>query len=536
MFFLAVLLGIYGYGIFALGIFGILYAWIVGIWTFVILSLGVWYERRVILNGVKDLPGFSIKSGMTKTTLILLFTLAIVNLVGALGPETSFDALWYHLTFPKLYIQNHAITFIPGGLLYYSAMPKLGELFFVPALVFGNEIFAKGVQYVFGILTAVAIYKISRRYVAISLSLLACLVFYSNILVAWESTVAYIDLIRTFYEIMAVWALLLWSDTRKKTWLYLSAIMLGFAISTKLLALGSLLIFTILIVYSFWNNKKTKLKYQYTSIPVYWFISLGIVLPWFIFSYIYTGNPVYPFFTAVYPIGSYQNILSLQTLFADLSRLFLFSPDPISPIYLIIVPLVVAYFTKFKPDIKMLAYYALLTLLVWYITPRTGGGRFILPYLPAWSILVIAVLDFVKQKKIVHHTILISIFYIACLTILYRGAANSRYMPVILGFQTKEQFLVKNLNYSFGDFYDTDGYFAKHIKPTDRVLLYGFHNLYYVNFPFIHSSWVKKGDTFTHIATQDAQLPVRFSDWDLIYENNISSVRLYTKGNTVWQY
>jgi len=538
MFFLAVLLGIYGYGIFSLGLFGVLYLWVIGIWTFVILSIGIWYYihhpefssgSQKILHSVQN----DKKVGLT---LLCLTLLAIVSLIGVLGPETSFDALWYHLTLPKLYLENHSITFIPGGLLYYSAMPKLGELLFVPALAFGNEIFAKGVQYVFGILTAIAIYKISRRYVSMPLSLLACLVFYSNIVVAWESTIAYIDLIRTFYETMALWALLIWVDKKKKTWLYLSAIMLGFAISTKLLALGSLLIFTILIFYTFWKDKKTQLKYQYTSILVYWFISLGIVSPWFIFSFVHTGNPVYPFFTALYPVGSSQNILSLSTLFADLSRLFLFSPDPISPIYLIIVPLVVAYFTKFKPDVKILAYYSLLTLLVWYITPRTGGGRFILPYLPVWSILIVVILTQFKTQKIFYNTIIFSIFFVALLTILYRGVANSKYLPVILGFQTKEQFLTNHLNFSYGDFYDTDEYFKKHVKFSDTVLLYGFHNLYYVSFPFIHSTWVKKGDTFTHIATQDAQLPPRFADWDLIYENKISSVRLYTKGKRAWRY
>jgi hypothetical protein len=114
--------------------------------------------------------------------------------------------------------------------------------------------------------------------------------------------------------------------------------------------------------------------------------------------------------------------------------------------------------------------------------------------------------------------------------------ANSKYIPVILGKETKSQFLTKNLNFSFGDFYDIDGYFQKNIKPSDKVLLYGFHNLYYVNFPFVDSSFVKMGDKFNYIAVQNSIIPIRFSDWKQIYYNKITKVGLYSKERKIWVY
>ncbi|MBI4080956.1 MAG: hypothetical protein HY430_04265, partial [Candidatus Levybacteria bacterium] len=122
------------------------------------------------------------------------------------------------------------------------------------------------------------------------------------------------------------------------------------------------------------------------------------------------------------------------------------------------------------------------------------------------------------------------------ITIIYRGIAVSKNIPVVLGYQTKEKFLRENLNFSFGDFYDVDGYFAHHISANDKVLLYGFHNLYYVNFPFIDSSWVKKGDTFSYIATQHAALPMQFSHWTAIYHNETTDVTLYKNGDRLWMY
>ena len=68
------------------------------------------------------------------------------------------------------------------------------------------------------------------------------------------------------------------------------------------------------------------------------------------------------------------------------------------------------------------------------------------------------------------------------------------------------------------------------------MLLYGFHNLYYVNFPFVDSSWVKKGDDFNYVAVQNSKIPERFSDWSLVYSNSITRVKLYTKGEIRWAY
>jgi hypothetical protein len=181
---------------------------------------------------------------------------------------------------------------------------------------------------------------------------------------------------------------------------------------------------------------------------------------------------------------------------------------------------------------------------MWYFTPDTGGGRFILPYLPAFSIVCAGVVNelrsknphFVKtsrdkqelRKKLgMYMTILV--IFVSIISIGYRFIANVKYLSVLLGRETKGQFLTKQLKFAYGDFYDTDGYFASHIKQTDTVLLYGFHNLYYVDFPFIDSSWVKAGDKFDYIATQHVQLPEQYRNWKLVYKNSLTGVQLYKK-------
>lgn len=530
MFLFAIFLGVYTYVLFFLGIAGILYKNVIVVASLLSVISFLIIKKKAVLSFFTNIKLIAKrKNKIANPQLFSLFTTLViiqvlVNYIGALVPELAFDALWYHLTLPKLYILNHSIYHIPGGLLYYSDMPKLGELLYIGALSFGDEITAKLVHLFFGLLISIAIYLFSRKFYSHTVALLAVVIFYSNLVVAWESTTAYVDLIRAFFEIMALWAFTNWRETENRKWLLLSAIMVGLAITTKFLAFGSLIIFLSLVLLPSKKTYKNKIVNSF----IYILVAIAVPLPWLIFAYLNTGNPFYPFFSDIYKIA--PEPFSLTRFFVDIWNVFVSAPDPISPIYIIFLPLVIIVFSKMRKEIKLIILYSALSIVIWYFTPRTGGGRFLLPYLPAFSIVCAAVFDyFLKQKNRVLFTryMLGLVICTSVITIGYRFLAQAKYTPVLIGSQTKHDFLKDNLNFSYGDFYDIDGYIKLHINPSEKVLLYGFHNLYYVDFPFIDSSWVKPGDTFTYIAVQNGEIPERFKDWQLIYSNDKTAVKLY---------
>lgn len=518
MFVLALLIGIYSYIIFLVGLIGFIYKPILILVNLAFIFIASFFIRRSFKE--HNLKGKAISFVKNSTKLELIFLVIIlfqglINLIGALGPELGFDALWYHLTLPKLYLQNHAIVHIPGGLLYYSDMPRLAEMLYTAVLAMSNEIGAKLTHFSFGILSLVALYSLSRKFLSKKFSLLALVLFYSNIVVGWMSITAYVDLVRTFFEIMALWGFVEWQKKKDSKWLIESAVMLGLAISTKLLALGSLVIFIALIIIY---------VRKITNVLIYLFFALLIPLPWFVFSFINTGNPIYPFLTNIYPVKLNFNLINPLNL-----------PDPISPLYVIFLPLSVFFYRRFKQSLKIMSLYSLLAIVAWYLTPQTGGGRFILPYLPAFSLVTVVIIAMIRKIKL-RSIFIWSIVILSLFSIVYRGATNAKYVSVILGKESKTQFLTNHLNFSYGDFYDTDKYFAKKIKQNDTVLLYGFHNLYYVDFPFMDSSYVKKGDTFSYIAVQGGNIPERFKIWNLIYYNTKTNVKLYSAGGIKWIY
>ncbi len=525
MFKTALIIGLYGYLILLLGVLGLLYTNVIITFSFVYI-LAVFFVSLKISNITLNFKKHNL-SKFSKLLLLIVVTQILVNLIGALGPELSFDALWYHLTIPKIFLDNHRIFHIPGDLLYYSDLPKNIDLIYLSFLSFSNETVSKLIHFGFGLLCLLALYKLSRKFLNQQMSLVSCLIFYSNLVVGWQSITAYVDLGRTFFEIVALYLLFIWIEKKDLKYLVYTAICLGFSLASKISAFNSIAIFTLIITLLYLSKGMNFYKYIKNTFLLMFF-SLLTVLPWFIFSYINTGNPIYPLFESNFNLSYDRNPLSILNL-------MLFASDPISPIYLITIPLIIFFFKKFDYKTKILVFYGIFSMILWLITSSTGGSRFILPYLPVYSILVLVALNKIRYRNLRNYLMLI-IIVIALSSIGYRFLANYKYVSVILGLEPKSEFLSNNLNFSFGDFYDTDGYFKKNIKSDDKVLLFGFHNLYYVDFPYIDSSWVRKGDTFNYIATQNIQIPQKFSDWRQVYYNDKTMVKLYSKEGKRWVY
>ncbi len=417
MFTLAILISVYSYLIFALGLLGLLYPGYI-----LLVSVEFFLLCLLFLPTKKISVVLSLKS---RLLLALLFVMIGVNALGALGPELGFDALWYHLTIPKIWLLNHKIFFLSDGRYYYSVMPKLAEMGYLSVLALSSEIGAKVMHLGWGLLTMAVVYRIARKWLSQEYSVLAMLVFYANLVVGWQSTTAYVDLCRAFFEALAFYCLV---DNK----IYKSGLALGLAIATKLLAVGTLPVFWVLLVLQKTSFKTVLVFTVFVAVPV---------LPWLLFAYLSTGNPIYPIFSG-YDLSSVRHVSDVITIFAR-------SADPLSPIYLMLLPLTI-YFRNRLP--KQVTVYCLLALMVWWFVPRTGGGRFILPYLPVFSVLAVLTIKLIKDNLLRRMAIGL-VIVLMLISIGVRAVANSKFIPVVFGKQTKQQFLDKNLNKHFGGNY-----------------------------------------------------------------------------------
>lgn len=532
MFSVAFLIGLFANVIFLLGIAQILSSPVIVVVTilYIFFAILFWDRYKEDLSARKIIHEFV--DNLSKHPVIFLcITIAfMIMFLGSLVPETAFDALWYHLTLPKMFLEAGGINFIPGSTFYYSVMPKLGEMLFIPALVFQGDTLAHMINLFFACLIALSIYSITKKYTSSLFALLSIVLFLSNIVILWEATTAYIDLIWAFFEIMALWGMLNYLETKKNKWLMESAVLFGLALETKLLALFSLPVFIVcLVVFGFKSVRGRALDSF-----AYILISLLIPAGWFVLAFVNTGNPVYPIFSG-YQVALGTDWLAFPQTILDLVTVFITASDPVSPIYLMLLPLCLVAWRKAKLKEKKIILLAAIGIFCWTITPKTGGGRFMVAYLPLLSVAYGIVLYGIRDQKRVLTFSMICIFSVFVVSLVYRGVAQVRSLPVILGLESKQTYLSKRLNFKFGDFYDMDGKMKNMVGSHKRVLLYGFHNLYYLDVPFIDSSYIQKGDTFDFIATQHTQIPKRFSYWQPIYYEKKTGVTLYSLGQE-WIY
>lgn len=427
-----------------------------------------------------------------KLNLFLLFFLIILNLFTVFSPEIGFDALWYHLTLPRLWLLKHQ-WFFPGGLLYYSVMPRLTELIYIPLISISGSIGPKMIQFLSGIGTSYIIYKISSKLGLNKLfSLLAVNIFYITWLVSWQSGSAYIDLFRTFLETFALYFFI---ENRKKT----GALFLGLAIGTKWLSLGSLAIYT--------------LVFGLSILP----ISLLVSLPWFLIAYHFTGNPVYPIFEP-FLNQTTPNLLSgiYRILCAPYFLTFPFD-DFLSPIIgsVLIFSSLSIIFSKNQLIRKLAIIAGLGACFSLFLNPPSS--RFFLPYLPAASISGVYFISILPNifKKYIYVIFSASFILVICLRLI----AIQKYIPYWLGRETQNQFLTKMSPKMPGTFIDSDNFVIDHIPANSRILINNLHNLYYFPLNFDHSSWANNSIQYDYLISEKEN-PSKING-DLIHTNSL---------------
>jgi hypothetical protein len=155
--------------------------------------------------------------------------------IAALAPEIEYDALWYHLAYPRMYLEHGALVDLPHD--YVSLYPMTWELLFGYGLVLGGPVAAKLLHFATLPLTALLLHRLAQRFVPGASAWLAVALFASVPTVMWEASTAYIDLALAFHLLLALFALLHYAERPSGQWLLLAALNLGLALATKHLAL-----------------------------------------------------------------------------------------------------------------------------------------------------------------------------------------------------------------------------------------------------------------------------------------------------------
>lgn len=289
----AIGLGIGSHGVLVIGLLGYYRFLPIAIWWAFLLVLGLPALLKLIREALQSKKRNAQSTATKPTDKDRIWALPILILLGGLAlfacylPPAAheWDALSYHLAAPKVYLAHHRVIFLRYD--SHSDFPFLTEMLLGSGLALSGTTLADMIHYLFGFLTLLGTYGFARRRFSSRAAWVAAISFASAPIVIWEAGIAYIELALSLYCALSVFAYLDWAEEQQPGRLWLIAAMLGFGLSVKALALIPLGIVGIALLW-----KKPPLKALLIGIG----ILAAVGSPYYIKSYLLTGNPIYPWF------------------------------------------------------------------------------------------------------------------------------------------------------------------------------------------------------------------------------------------------
>jgi 4-amino-4-deoxy-L-arabinose transferase-like glycosyltransferase len=212
-------------------------------------------------------------------------------LVAALAPEKEYDALWYHLNLPRLWLTaGHPVDVVEE---YVSLYPMTWELLFGAGLVFGGATAAKLLHFVCLPLLAAVVAQGARRFVDSRVAMVAAAFVVLTPTMVWEAGTAYVDIALALHSAAACYALARYAESGDRRWQVLAVLQFGAAAATK--HLGVIVTLSALAVYA---GVSVRAGRGWVA-SVRRALSTGAaaaVVPavWYIRSWLASGNPVFP--------------------------------------------------------------------------------------------------------------------------------------------------------------------------------------------------------------------------------------------------
>lgn len=213
--------------------------------------------------------------------IILVFIFS--SFINVNDKSVAYDTGNYHFDVPKYFLKHHYLKYQPHKL--HASTPMNMSFAYSYGLAFNSIVFSKSIAFCVHIFLLLLIYKISRKVMNISFSLIAVLLYLSSGVVANYFSKAYTDLSLAFFTLLSLWALVNFLKKRNAAHLYLAAIFIGFSVGIKINSVITLFLFGLFLIFGLFS-KRISLK----SLA----IIIGIILLfgsfWYVRDIYYTGR------------------------------------------------------------------------------------------------------------------------------------------------------------------------------------------------------------------------------------------------------
>ncbi len=211
-------------------------------------------------------------------------------LIAALAPEKEYDALWYHLQLPRVWMEAGRPVDIVDE--YVSLYPLTWELVFGAGMALGGPIAAKLLHFACLPLLALLVAQAARRFVPGASPVAAAAFVVTTPTLLWQSTTAYVDLALALHTAAACYALAHYAASREWSWGGLAALQFGLAAATKHLGILVTVIALGLFVVAAHNRRGVRRAIKPALLIA--LVAAAVPAPWYLRAWLRSGNPVFP--------------------------------------------------------------------------------------------------------------------------------------------------------------------------------------------------------------------------------------------------
>lgn len=223
----------------------------------------------------------------------------LVGLLNALAPPgwLDWDGLSHHLAVPRQYIRRHTIAYVPWT--SHSNFPYATQMLFTVGLMLRGAAAAKLFHFAYAPLSLVALGVLCRRFLPAGCGPFAAAAYCCIPLTGWLAGIAYVDLGAAFFTILAVHFFLAWAVDGDRKGLARAGLACGLGMCVKTQVGMVLAILLCLAVLAALLRRDSVLR-SVGRIAAAAGIAAAVCWPWYLKSYLWTGNPVYPFAYSVF--------------------------------------------------------------------------------------------------------------------------------------------------------------------------------------------------------------------------------------------
>jgi 4-amino-4-deoxy-L-arabinose transferase-like glycosyltransferase len=488
-------LGAIGLSMFGLGLLGWLSRWaVVGL-----LSLLLFVSApalKSLASGLSSLRSISLPGRWTRAYLAAML---LLTLLVALAPPLDWDGLFYHLVFPRHYIEQGQI--VPVTDVPHQYYPGLMEMLYTAAMLLKGDSAAKLLHTATLCLLLGGVYLVARRHLSKELGWPAVTVAGAIPMIWVLGSWAYNDLALAFYQVAALYAFLTWAKRDERPWLVVSAVFCGLAAGYKYTAFVCPLTIGLLVC---WQLLRQRAAWQrwLATVSLFCAVVFLVAVPWYARNLVVTGNPVYPFAYDLFggpgwdawradwyarpgtglgtDLGEWVKLPWTMTLgLRDMN----FHDGRAGPLFLLALPFVVLWLVRGfgRPGARpramgVLLFYAFVQAAFWAFGVANSRSlfqsRLLLPALAA----LCGPLAYLYDELGTLDTRLFSLRRLVGMTVVLVLAANLCYhmlavvqtnpLPVLVGQEDQEAFLTRNL----GAYYAAMEMVNEYVGEGERVL------------------------------------------------------------------